>query len=168
MYLFLGVVNFSKEITVSIGQVSVLLQPQSKDAPVNKEEDTQKTSVINTEPFAGSLSSDGCCGRHEGGTDSGSGGHESSIVVWCSAQSSGGCLDKGCCRSKEEERWWDIVTGYDMGFNWAGESTIQTKKLQEKVSIERPRTRQGKDWRIMLKALLESPEPKSQKKDLIY
>jgi hypothetical protein len=96
--LFLGVVDFSKEVVIGVGQVSVLLQPQRKNGPVDNEKDSQKTCVVNSEPFISSLS--GKCGRggQNGRDGSGNSGHDASIAG--SAQGSCRCLGDESCEQE--------------------------------------------------------------------
>jgi hypothetical protein len=65
-----SVVNFSKEVLRLI-VVSELLKPQGEDSPMNNEKNTQKTNVINTEPFAGTIGGNGGSAGHDDGHDSG-------------------------------------------------------------------------------------------------
>jgi hypothetical protein len=65
-----SVVNFSEKILFLV-VVSELLKPQGKDGPVDNEKNTQKTNVIDTEPFAGTIGGNGSSAGHDDGHESG-------------------------------------------------------------------------------------------------
>jgi len=52
-----GVVNFSEEVLFFIS-VSVFRKVQGKDGPVNNEQDSQETGIVNSEPFVGTVGGD--------------------------------------------------------------------------------------------------------------
>jgi hypothetical protein len=106
LLLAASVINFAEKVLFFI-VVLVLLQPQSQDEPVTKEQHSEKTRIINTEPLICSLSRNGSRRGKNGRHDSSNGSHNSLAHLWglhCHGKSRRALGDaKGCrggCRGK--------------------------------------------------------------------
>jgi hypothetical protein len=75
LFFCLGVVDFSEEVLLFIG-VTELLKPQAQDGPMDNEKNTQKTKVINTEPFSSSIGGHSGGGNQSGRDESGNTCHD--------------------------------------------------------------------------------------------
>lgn len=70
-----GVIDLSEEIGIIIlGSITVLTQPKTKDEVVSSEKNSEKTEVVDTEPFVGALRGDGGRGGEDGRDNSGGDG----------------------------------------------------------------------------------------------
>ena len=73
-----SVVDLSEEISIIVfGGLAVLSQPETQNKVVSNEQNSEKADVINTEPFACSLSRQGSRGGEDGRDNSGSDGRDS-------------------------------------------------------------------------------------------
>jgi hypothetical protein len=68
------VVDLSKEVFVFIG-ISIRSQPERENGPVSEEENGKETKIVDSEPFVGSLSSNGSGRGKDGGHESCKSGH---------------------------------------------------------------------------------------------
>lgn len=88
-----SVVDLSKEISVIVfGSLAVLPQPKTQNKVVSNEQDSEKTNIINTEPFICSVSRQGSRGGEDGRYDSSSNGRDGLERVRLSRE---GSLDDG-------------------------------------------------------------------------
>ena len=71
-------------------------QPKGKDEVVTQEKNDQETDVINTEPFVGSLGSDGGGGGKDGGHETSGGGGEGLAHIGGVDGGEGSLDSKGC------------------------------------------------------------------------
>lgn len=88
-----SVVDLSEEISVIVfSSLAVLPQPKTQNKVVSNEQNSEKTNIINTEPFACSLSRQGSRGGEDGRYNSSSNGGDGLERVRLSRE---GCLDDG-------------------------------------------------------------------------
>jgi hypothetical protein len=73
-----SVVDFTEKIFFFI-IFSKLLKPESQDSPVDNEKDTKETNIINTKPFAGTVSGNSSAGRKNDRHDSSNTSNNSSL-----------------------------------------------------------------------------------------
>jgi hypothetical protein len=76
-----SVINFTEKVFTLV-VVTELLEPQSQDSPVNDEEDSQKTGVVNTEPFTGTISGKSDGGKKGGRDESSKSSEDSLLDLW--------------------------------------------------------------------------------------
>ena len=107
-----SVINLSEEIGIIIlGSITILSQPKTQDGEVTKEQNSEDTDIVNTEPFVGTLSGQGgWWGENcrDGSSGNGWDGLEGiGLGIQCG-------LDNGACFNKigtqDINQWWSMTT----------------------------------------------------------